>query len=172
MQERKLAMVYFSNKPFPQDTDLDQLEKVRKLKETCKENKIYYNEFLNENELYQILYDHIQIKMDEGRFRPTFDSDIMAKIKDDDELAKQISSHFPLAARNLLEIIVDEKRSDIVWDALVNKLAKSPADLRDSLYFLARRSAFKHYVYEKGYLLLAKKSQADFGKLYSMVIRN
>lgn len=47
IQERKLAMLYFSQKPYPQDADLEKK-----------------------------LYNHLEIKMTENKFRPTFDSDI------------------------------------------------------------------------------------------------
>lgn len=159
---RKLAMLYFSKKDYPSDVDTEQLNKVREFKKRY-QNESLYREFLDANDLYNKLYDHIQIKVNEGKFRSTRDSDLLAKIKDDDELAKQIERYIPFVSKNLLEVIVDENRSDPVWEALVSKLVKSPVYLCESLLFLARRGAFKHKVYTLGYPLLAKCSQHDFG---------
>lgn len=166
ISNRKIAMLYFSNKPIPSNADLSQVSQVRELKNEFK-SKSFYNEFDSEDDLQRRLYDHIQIKINEGAFRPFFDSDILATIKDDQELANRIQEYFPLVARNLLSTIVDEKRSDVVWDAILNKLTQSPADLRDSLLFLSRRSAFRHPVFSKGYKMLANCSQADFGVFLS-----
>jgi hypothetical protein len=91
----------------------------------------------------------------------------LAKIKDDDKLVEEINDHFPLVSRNLLKIIVDEERSDKVWLAMVKKLSKSPADLRETLIFLARRGAFRHTAFVEGYKALAVKSQHDFGNFMS-----
>ena len=107
------------------------------------------------------------MKIAEGKFRPIFDSDILTSIKDDEELVKQINNHFPLVSKHLNQNIVDETRDDEVWIAIVNKLIKSPADLRDTLIFLAKRGAFRHKVFEDGYKALAKCSQSDFGNFVS-----
>lgn len=171
IQERKLAMLYFSKKPLPPNVNLKQVDEVRKLKEKYKKESLYC-EFADEADLEKKLYDHLALKMEEGKFRPVFDSDILASIKDDNELAVQIQNHYPLVSKNLLKIIMDEERDDIVWDAIVKKLVKSPADLRDSLIHLAKAGAFKHLVYKNGYIELAKCSQPDFGNflnaLYSI----
>lgn len=171
LSERKLAMLYFSKQEIPSDVNLDQLKMVREFKNEIK-NKSLYGEFSDEKDLESKLYTHLEIKISEGKFRSTRDSDIMAWIDDDDELATQINAHFPLAARNLLQNIVDEDRNDQVWLAIIEKLSKSPADLREALIFMAKRGAFRHKVYEEGYKNLAKYSQHDFGNfmnsLYSI----
>lgn len=188
VSERKLAMLYFSTKDVPYNADLKQIEKVRELKQRYKKDSLY-GEFSDCNDLEKKLYNHIELKINEGKFRPTFDSDICAQIKvkksrptfdsdilaqinDDYELATEIEKHFPLVSKNLLKIIIDENKSDIVWDAIVNKLAYSSADLRDTLIWLAKRGAFKHKVFIDGYKALAKTNQADFGNfmhaLYSI----
>lgn len=169
--ERKLAMLYFSTKEIPNDSDLKQLKMVRDFKKEIR-YKSLYGEFSDERDLENKLYNHLEIKISEGKFRPTWDSDILAIIKDDDELVVQINNHFPLVSKNLLQNIVDENRTDGVWMAIVQKLTKSPADLRESLIFMAKRGAFRHKVYEEGYRSLAKCSQSDFGNfmnaLYSI----
>lgn len=171
VSERKLAMLYFSTKDVPYNADLKQIEKVRELKQRYKKDSLY-GEFSDYNDLEKKLYNHIELKINEGKFRPTFDSDILAQINDDYELATEIEKHFPLVSKNLLKIIIDENKSDIVWDAIVNKLAYSSADLRDTLIWLAKRGAFKHKVFIDGYKALAKNNQADFGNfmhaLYSI----
>lgn len=171
ISDRKLAMLYFSQKAIPFDADLKQVNKVRILKDKYR-NKSLYGEFLDENDLAIKLYDHLQIKMKEKKFKPTYDSDILAKIKDDEELVKEIKAHYPLVSRNLLMNIVDEARNEMVWYSIVDKLVKSPADLRETLIFLAKRGAFKHKVFVKGYKALAETSQPDFGNfmnaLYSI----
>lgn len=171
VSERKLAMLYFSTKDVPYNADLKQIEKVRELKQRYKKDSLY-GEFSDYNDLEKKLYNHIELKINEGKFRPTFDSDILAQINDDYELATEIEKHFPLVSKNLLKIIIDENKSDIVWDAIVNKLAYSSADLRDTLIWLAKRGAFKHKVFIDGYKALAKTNQADFGNfmhaLYSI----
>ena len=171
VSERKLAMLYFSTKDVPYNADLKQIEKVRELKQRYKKDSLY-GEFSDCNDLEKKLYNHIELKINEGKFRPTFDSDILAQINDDYELATEIEKHFPLVSKNLLKIIIDENKSEIVWDAIVNKLAYSSADLRDTLIWLAKRGAFKHKVFIDGYKALAKTNQADFGNfmhaLYSI----
>lgn len=173
ISERKLAMIYFSTKKIPIDVDLKQINMVREFKNSIKD-KSYYGEFSDERDLESKLYQHLEIKIAEGKFRPTFDSDILSSIKDDNELAKQIQCHFPLVARNLLQNIIDENRTDAVWISIVQKLSNSPADLRETLIFMAKRGAFRHKVFENGYKELAKCSQSDFGnfmsKLYSINI--
>ena len=166
VSERKLAMLYFAKKEIPSDADLNQIKKVREFKKEFR-NKSLYGEYTDERDLENKLYSHLELKIAEGKFRPTFDSDILTSIKDDKELVKQINNHFPLVAKNLIQNIVDESRDDVVWEAIVNKLIKSPADLRDTLIFLARRGAFRHKVYEDGYMALSKCSQHDFGNFIS-----
>lgn len=166
VSERKLTMLYFSTKEIPADADLNQVQKVRELKNKYSDNSLY-REFSNENDFELKLYDDIHRSILRGKFRPTFDSDILAHIDDDIELSKQVRGHFPLVSKNLLKTIVDEKRSDIVWEAIVEKLRKSPADLRDSLIYLAKKGAFCHKVFKDGYLALSKISQPDFGNFIS-----
>lgn len=166
VSERKLAMLYFSTREIPNNADLKQLKRLRDFKDEIK-SKSLYGEFSDERDLESKLYNHLELKISEGKFRPTWDSDILAKIKDDEELAIQINNHFPLVSRNLLKNIVDENKSDIVWEAIIKKLIKSPADFRESLIFMAKRGAFRHKVYEDGYKALAKCSQSDFGNFMS-----
>lgn len=162
VNERKLAMLYFSKKSIPYDTDISQLDMVKRLKEKYGKESLY-GEFADEKDLEYKLYNHLQIKIEEGRFRPVWDSDILANISDDEILVEQINTHFPLVAKNLLINIMDQNKSDIVWDSIIDKLVKSPADLRDILILMAKRGAFKHRAYIRGYKSLAKYSQHDFG---------
>lgn len=166
LSERKLAMLYFSTKEIPNNADLEQLIKVRKFKDEVK-NKSLYGEFIDKRDLEYKLYTHLEIKISEGKFRSTRDSDILAKIDNDDELVEKINGHFPLVARNLLHNIIDENRNDKVWEAIVEKLSKSPADLRESLIFMAKRGAFRHTAYQEGCKALAEHSQTDFGNFMS-----
>ena len=163
---RKQAMLYFSKKPIPADADFDQAQEVRKLKEKVEGSPIMFGEYYDDANFESILYDHIQIKMKEGKFRSTWDSDIISTIKDEKELIKAINGYFPLVAKNVLINIVDDKHDDDVWKAIVNKLQKSPADLRDALIFLAKRGAFKHPAYKYGVEKLVEINQQD---LYSFM---
>lgn len=168
---KKLAMLYFSNKDFPSNIDINEVNDVRKLKERYK-NSSLYAEYNDEKDLESKLYDHLQIKITQRKFRPTFDSDILASIKNDDELVDEIKKYFPLVSKNLLLNIMDEDRKDTVWETIIAKLSKSPADLRDALIEMAKRGAIKHKAYILGYNALAKENQADFGNfmnaLYSI----
>jgi len=166
ISEHKLAMLYFSTKEIPNDVDLEQLKLVRSFKEEIR-SKSLYGEFLDERDLENKLYSHLEIKIAEGKIQSTRDSDILARIQNDDELVAEINNHFPLVARNLLQRIIDECRSDEVWNSIINKLSNSPADLRESLIFMAKRGAFRHKAYVKGYNVLAKCSQVDFGNFMS-----
>ena len=83
-------MIYFSCKPIPSDVDTTQLNKLRKFKKQV-EKKELYGEFKDEKDLEEKLYNHIQIKIAERKFRSTFDSDIISKIKDDEKMAEEIS---------------------------------------------------------------------------------
>lgn len=85
LSERKLAMLYFSKQEIPSDVNLDQLKMVREFKNEIK-NKSLYGEFSDERDLESKLYTHLEIKISEGKFRSTWDSDIMAQIDNDDEL--------------------------------------------------------------------------------------
>lgn len=113
LSERKMAMLYFSKKGIPNDSDLEQVKMVRDFKIEIKSESLY-GEYTDDRDLERILYNHLEIKMSEGKFRSTWDSDIIATIKDDDELVEQINGHFPLVARNLLYNIIDENRTDKV----------------------------------------------------------
>lgn len=166
LSERKMAMLYFSKKGIPNDSDLEQVKMVRDFKNEIKSESLY-GEYTDDRDLERILYNHLEIKMSEGKFRSTWDSDIIATIKDEDELVEQINGHFPLVARNLLYNIIDENRTDKVWVAIIQKLRKSPADLRETLIFMAKRGAFKHKAFEVGYKALAQCNQSDFGNFMS-----
>lgn len=172
ISRKKLAMLYFSTKELPQKEDkLDGFLKVLELKKKYQKTAMY-SEFNRKEELENKVYEHLVIHMNHGKIRSTFDSDILAQIKDDKELAIKISNYYTTVSANLLKNIVDEKRADIVWDAMVDKLKKSPAELRESLLFLALRGAFKHRVYIQGTLVLSKADQSHFGifmeNLYSI----
>ena len=164
-------MLYFSKKSHPSDIDIEEVNNVRKLKEKYRHTS-YYAEYKDEKELESKLYDHIQIKILESKFRLTFHSDILARIKNDDELVKEIEDFFPLVSKNLLLSIMREDRSDIVWQTIIKKLSKSPADLRETLIEMAKRGTINHRAYLLGYSELAKINQADFGNfmnaLYSI----
>ncbi|MDE6946367.1 MAG: DUF4062 domain-containing protein [Anaeroplasmataceae bacterium] len=166
ISEHKLAMLYFSTKEIPNDVDLEQLKLVRNFKEEIR-SKSLYGEFLDERDLENKLYSHLEIKIAEGKIQSTRDSDILARIQNDDELVAEINNHFPLVAKNLLQRIIDEYRSDEVWNSIINKLSNSPADLRESLIFMAKRGAFRHKAFVEGYNVLAKCSQVDFGNFMS-----
>ena len=87
-------------------------------------------------------------------------------------MVDEIKKYFPLVSKNLLLNIMDEDRKDTVWETIIAKLSKSPADLRDALIEMAKRGAIKHKAYILGYNALAKENQADFGNfmnaLYSI----
>ncbi len=156
----KLTMLYFSKKDVPADVDLVQLDKVRNFKESVAAS--LYEEYSTEIEFEEKLYDQLQIKINEGKLRPRKDSDYISCIDDDTLIVQEIEKHVPFVAHNVLKNIVDQNRSDIVWSALILKLAKSPADLRDSMRFLANKGAFTHPAFEKGAKKLAEVSQSDY----------
>lgn len=163
---RKLTMLYFSKKSIPSNADLNQLKNVRKLKETIKDSSFYY-EYNDITDFELRLYDHLQIKIAEGRFRPRWDSDIISQIEDDASMAEEIRTHYPLVAKNVLRNIVDQDHDAIVWSSIIEKLRKEPADLRDSMIFLAQKGAFKHPAYMMGAIALASESQPNFGNFMS-----
>lgn len=166
---RKQAMLYFSTKPIPADADLAQVQQVRDLKEKAKVSPIMYGEYSDEEDFDKLLYKHIQIKIKEGKFRSIWDSDIVSKIEDEAELVEAINNHFPLVAKNVLINIVDDDHTDDVWSAIINKLQKSPADLRDAMIFLAKRGAFKHPAYIMGIKKLSEINQQDLYNFMSVL---
>jgi len=138
--DKKATLLYFSKRPIdPTSIDQKQYKAVKDLKKAYQKKAFYY-EFVNANDLYEKLFDHISIMMKRGKLRPTWDSDILAKIEDDRELAQKIMDYTPLVSFNLLKIIAEEDRSNEVWDAIVDKLSKSPAELRDALTYLAKKA--------------------------------
>lgn len=162
--ERKATLLYFSKKPIdPTSIDQKQYKAVIDLKKAFQKKSFYY-EFTGDNDLYEKLYDHISIVVKRGKVRPTYDSDIIAQIEDNNELIRRIAEYTPLVSLNLLKIITEEERPDEVWEAIVDKLAKSPAELRDALTYLAKKGAFKHRVYEKGCEKLASVMPEYFDK--------
>lgn len=171
ISQKKLAMIYFSKKPYPENVDTDQLSMVRAFKAELASTGLYA-EYEDERDFAQKLSNHIQIKYNEMFDKTWRDSDSLSLIQDDDELAEKISNMFPLVSRNLLEQIINEQRKDVVWDAIVEKLAKSPADFRESLTMLAKKGAFRHRVFVTGYKKLSEVSQWDFcvfmDRLYSI----
>lgn len=166
ISERKLSMIYFSCKPIPSDVDTTQLNKLRKFKKQV-EKKELYGEFKDEKDLEEKLYNHIQIKIAERKFRSTFDSDIISKIKDDEKMAEEISKYIPTVAFNVLKNIIDEDRNNVVWDTITAKLSKSPADLRTALIWLTEKGAFKHKTYIDGVVILSELNQDDFAYFMS-----
>lgn len=166
ISERKLSMIYFSCKSIPSDVDTTQLNKLRKFKKQI-EKKELYGEFKDEKDLEEKLYNHIQIKIAERKFRSTFDSDIISKIKDDEKMAEEISKYIPTVAFNVLKNIIDEDRNNVVWDTITAKLSKSPADLRTALIWLTEKGAFKHKTYIDGVVILSELNQDDFAYFMS-----
>lgn len=163
----KRAMIYFCNRAIP-------IEKIsdKKLKELMKwrdqvRDKALYGEFNDIKDLNSLIDKHLTQLARSRKYRVEYDSDKLALIKDDAELAVEISIHFASVSVNLIKLIHEEDRSDVVWNSILTKLEKSPAELRDSLIFLAQRGAFKHYLFEKGCTLLANKDQSCFGGFMS-----
>lgn len=163
-EKRRLTMLYFSNKSVElAKVDTKQYEALQKFKKKIqKENRGMYIEFGDNDDFEQMIYRHLQIKVNEDKLRPMWDSDKLAQIKDDEELCAQIPQYFPAVSENLLKAILYEERSDKVWEAITQRLLSSPPDLRNSLLFLAEAGACNHYVFREGSVRLAKKSQADF----------
>lgn len=159
---RKLAMLYFSNEKFDMTEDYEQKKLLDAYKEECRERGLY-QEFNNVSDFEEILFNNISQKMRVGKLRTTFDSDILATVKNDVELSEKIKKYVPMVSKNLLMKIYDEIRSDDVWLEILKKLKESPADLRDILLFLAKNRAFRHYVYKYGYIDLANVNQDIFG---------
>lgn len=159
---RRLTMIYFSNKPVPpSDLDPEQNAALQKFKAEV-QKKSFYSTFSNESDLSEKLYQHIQVKINEGKLRPKWDSDIVSGIKNDKDLAQAIEKHFPLVAENVLKNIIYEEHSEEVWSAITNKLIKSPSHMCDSLLFLAKAGACNNPVFRNGCVQLASKSQPDF----------
>lgn len=88
--KRRITMLYFSNKPIPPSrVDTDQTLELIKFKNKVKKLS-YYDVFEDEKDLESKLYRHIQVKVNEGKFRPMWDSDIIAASENDEELANQM----------------------------------------------------------------------------------
>ena len=121
-RKNKLTMIYFSQKPVNlAQVDYNEYMRLQKFKEEMKA-KGFYADFEDEQDLEQKIYNHIQIKFKEGKFRPTWDSDKLAQIEEDDELAKAIGKFFPNVAENLLKKIIYENHDEGVWCAFLEKL--------------------------------------------------
>lgn len=160
--KRRITMLYFSNKPIPPSrVDTDQTLELIKFKNKVKKLS-YYDVFEDEKDLESKLYRHIQVKVNEGKFRPMWDSDIIAASENDEELVNQINNHYPLVAENVLKKIIYQEHSDAVWNAITKKLIKSPSHMCDALIFLARIGACNNLVFRNGCVELAQKSQPDF----------
>lgn len=92
---RRLTMLYFSKKAIPHDLiDPEQYSSLLKFKEEVNSNS-YYCEFNDEQSLADMLYQHIHIKVNEGKFRPNWTSDYIASIQDDTKMAQEIRNSFP-----------------------------------------------------------------------------
>lgn len=170
--QKKLAMLFFCDKPIPpHECDPDAYKKVVEFKDKYR-NTGMYHEYANKSDLMETISSNLSIHINSGKIRPRFDSDILAMIKDDKKLAEEIQQYFITVSFNLLQNIYEEERKNIVWDAIVEKLSQSPAELRDSLIFLARNGCFNHRVYQKGHEALANASQEYLGgfmrELYSI----
>lgn len=159
---RRLTMLYFSNEPIPpNDLDTAQAQALQKFKKKIAKMS-YYNEFSDERDLSDKLYRHIQVKVNEGKFRPKRDSDIIAAIDNDEALANKISQYYPQVAQNVLEQIIYQDHSDAVWNAITEKLLKSPSRMSNSLIFLAKVGACNNPVFRNGCIRLSAESQPDF----------
>lgn len=161
IDRRRPTMVYFSKKPLPPDVDLTQQQKLREFKAKMMEEGLC-GEYSSDSDFEKQLYDHIQIKIQEQRIRPIWDSDIISYgFSNDDERIAAINAHTPLVAKNVLLNIVDEAHKDELWEAIIEKLKKSYPDFRDALIQLALRGAFKHPVYKKGVVELSREASSD-----------
>ena len=163
----KRAMIYFSNKKI--DIKAFDEKKYKELKNWKEEIRHIstYGEFTDSRQLSSLLITHLTSLARERKYRAEYDSDKLALIKDDAVLAKEILKYFPLVSYNLLKRIYDENRSDEVWQAMLDKLTKSPAELRYALIILAQNGAFRHYFFTNGYEKLAEIDQACFGGFMS-----
>ena len=158
----KLTMLYFSKKAIsPEKINAEQYARLQKFKSEM-QSKSFYCEFNDEKELYDKIYDHLQIKVNEGKLRPKYDSDILANIKDDVVLAQEIKNYFPQVSTNLIKKLIYERHSDDVWNALLEKLSAHPHHLIESLSFLVQAGAYNHLLYQEGCVLLSRESQCDF----------
>lgn len=169
---RRITMIYFSQKQIqPDKIDQDQYRQLLEFKNNVKESS-FYSEFRSDSELSEKLYQHIQLKVNEGKFRPKWDSDIVALIEDENEMIQKIDEHFPNVAANVLEQIIYQNHSEAVWKAITEKLLTSPNLMGQSLLFLARIGACENYVFKNGTRRLATTSQNDFcvflNNLYSI----
>lgn len=162
LSNKKLTMVYFSDEPIQQSHfDAHEYQRLLEYKTKMRERGLY-GTFNNLDDLEQKLVEHIHAKYQEGKFRSNWDSDNLARIKDDEELAREIANYYPMVAKNVVRLIVYENRSQVVWAAILDKLVKSPADLRDTLIFLAKSGAVSNYLFREGSTKLSVLSQHDF----------
>lgn len=161
-KQNKPAMIYFSRKPLPSDVSTEQVNELRAYKKELEHEKCFYWEYDDEHDFAMKVYQHIEKYISEGKLRTFHDSDRISSISDDSEMAKEIRGHFPLVAKNVFIKIFDEKHDAEVWEAIIQKLQKSPADLRDALIFVTDNGGFKNPAFEKGYISLAKRSQHDY----------
>ncbi len=168
IRKKKPAMLFFSTKDLPSNADLEQVQKVRDFKEEMRE-KSFYVEYSSITEFESVVYKQLELFVNSGKLHVYYDSDVVSMTENDIELSKKIENHFPIVARRILTKIIDEKHSDCVWEALVTKLKKSPADLRETLYFMTDRAAFSHPFFERGCVNLAECSQVDYFSLLTYV---
>lgn len=168
IRRKKPAMIFFSNQEKPHNSDLYQINEIEKFKNEFRD-RCYYVEYSNIIEFESVVYKQIELFVNSGKLHVYYDSDVTSMIESDSKLAKQISERFPIVAKRVLSKIIDEKHDECVWDAIIKKLEKSPADLRDALYFMTDRGAFLHPAFEKGYITLAKCSEVDYFSLLTYV---
>lgn len=167
-EAKKKGMLYFSQKPIPPEClNVEQYQKLQEFKKSIQSSSLY-REYSDENNFEKKLFDDIHMLINDSKFGTRFifssrkDSDYLGEIKDDDELAREIISYGPLVAKNLVKLLLHQNRSDSVWDAIVEKLKKSPADMRETMIFMAQEHEYRHVVYEKGVEELANISPHDF----------
>lgn len=161
-ENRRLTMLYFSNKSIePSKIDTKQYRKLQDFKKKVRDQS-FYGEFKDERELSEKIYQHIQVKLNEGKLRSKWDSDIIAAIQDDAQMAQKISEHFPQVAENVLKKILYEEHSTAVWDAIVKKLTTSPPRLSESLLYVAQAGACDSDVFRNGCQQLSEKAQDEF----------
>ena len=118
--------------------------------------------FEDEKDLESKLYRHIQVKVNEGKFRPMWDSDIIAASENDEELANQINNHFPLVAENVIkkDYLSGAFRCGLECD--YEKIDKISSHMCDALIFLAQIGACNNLVFRNGCVELAQKESTGF----------
>ena len=188
-EAKKKGMLYFSQKPIPPEClNVEQYQKLQEFKKSIQSSSLY-REYSDENNFEKKLFDDIHMLINDSKFGTRFifssrkDFDYLGEIKDDDKtftvseknlvyindldssqenVLSAINRLDKLVAKNLVKLLLYQNRSDSVWDAIVEKLKKSPADMRETMIFMAQEHEYRHVVYEKGVEELANISPHDF----------